>query len=108
MFVEDKNGLLHSMGGCDLAITSSCFSGLDVVHGDYPCPVAKAADEPLGVNLFLNEQDFPLVETELVVVVTDVCVQGLHMPAGQQTVAHNAQTDLVERLGPWSVLQWSL
>ena len=59
--------------------------GLDVVGGDYPRAVAKATDQPLGVDLLLHHQNVALVEAEFVVVFTDVGVQCLHTSAEGET-----------------------
>ena len=57
---------------------------LDVVHGDHACSVATTTDQPLGIDLLLDDELIALGETQLVVVVTDVGVECFNMSATER------------------------
>lgn len=56
---------------------------LDIIDRNYPSLVAKATDEPLGVDLLLNDEEVPLSEAQLIGIVTNIGVQCLHCPVGE-------------------------
>ena len=59
-------------------INSCPLRWFDIVHGYNASPVAKATDEPLGIDLLLDSQQISFSEAQLVTVVTDVSVESFH------------------------------